>query len=503
MKQCFRLSSLITAAALVWVLWGGQVWAAPPPSAFLFMPRQAPLVVSLEQGRRLPPAIASLPEFLLKPLGVDYQAIPPWAGPGVALGLTSLDADHDPTNGRQPGYLLAAPVESPERARRFLVSLARAGATPVAEDLAGVTMKYYSSLSLAWALVADQFVLVANHPQVLRDALTAAQAPGLNLQDYTPYQEAYRGLSHDPQLILYSYLPQAFLALGAPSPAPYTYPSLVAGVWQNRQHLGADLALLAAAVEGEVTPAPPAPLGSLKYLPQDSFLVAAGQHLDRFWPDLDQTTRGYPGLQNLVFQEAASLEKRWGLNLAEDILAWNQGEYAFALLPRGASIDWLLVTPSSPAVTAALEGLGAKAQAQGYSFSQIPQGDQVIAAWTRLNPKGDLSLETQVGFGHLQYQGYELLSNSLPALVEALQSPSLTDSPRFRAAIAPLTGVSGYLHLDWTRGREPILHALPVLKLARLLAPDLFKHLGTMTLGEVDHQGSGVRWAALSVELAS
>lgn len=256
MKFRSFLSSLIVLVVVLLLLGvGGFSWIAANsplkllargtgtiPSAAIFVPKQAPVMVSLlvnpndlktfrqvvaEPGKRRQARaeLLQLEQSLLANTGLDYERdVQPWLGDEVTLAITTLDTDRDRSNGKQPGYLLAIATKDPARSREFLQVFwqkrAIAGTDLTFEQYKGVKLIYneipetkpdnkgkatasgeqpeklqtpsYSlaAPSLASAVVGDQFVLFANDPKVLRDVITNVQATELNLNRATFYTQA-------------------------------------------------------------------------------------------------------------------------------------------------------------------------------------------------------------------------------------------------------------------------------------------------------------------------
>ena len=126
--------SIFARSPLPW-LDGG---VARTPAAALFVPRQAPLMLSLVVNPEKLEALglvqtpwgkrrATMKELqqvktsLLSATGLDYsQQIEPWLGNEISLAVTTLDIDRNPENGVQPGYLLMAEARDPALAKEFL-----------------------------------------------------------------------------------------------------------------------------------------------------------------------------------------------------------------------------------------------------------------------------------------------------------------------------------------------------------------------------------------------
>ena len=130
----------LAATTIYWILQpsplpllaGGVV---KEPIAAIFLPKQAPVMVSLltnpdrldalgrwiaspEKRRRSHEEILTIEKTLLAKTGLDYQTqIQPWLGEEISLAVTSLDYDHNPNNGIKPGYLLVASTKNQELAK--------------------------------------------------------------------------------------------------------------------------------------------------------------------------------------------------------------------------------------------------------------------------------------------------------------------------------------------------------------------------------------------------
>ncbi|MGL5806043.1 MAG: DUF3352 domain-containing protein, partial [Xenococcaceae cyanobacterium] len=179
------------------------------PKAAIFVPKQAPAMVSLginpdrlEAWRLLATSlgergkarseVTEIRQNLIASTRLNYQQdIQPWLGDEITLAITSLEFDRNSANGIQPGYLLAAQTKKPQLAREFLQLSFSRGAIEGISDLVfeedrGVKIIYKRSANkdttsnLASAVVGN-FVLFANHPKVLREALNNVQAVDLNL----------------------------------------------------------------------------------------------------------------------------------------------------------------------------------------------------------------------------------------------------------------------------------------------------------------------------------
>ncbi len=219
--------ALITGAAIVFAIAMSSLgWIATQspinlvkggvntlPQAAMFMPRQAPAMVSLliNPEKLYAWREVSLPlkdrnsdrqqwqkwkTSLLNKIGFDYQQdIKPWLGDEITWGITSIDYDRNSSNGTQPGYLLAAATRNTNQAQESLRSFYREKDNVTSEQYKGANIISQSakvkSNTVPWAsVVVGNFVLFANQPQILKEAINQAQAVSLNLANTDYYQTA-------------------------------------------------------------------------------------------------------------------------------------------------------------------------------------------------------------------------------------------------------------------------------------------------------------------------
>jgi hypothetical protein len=222
----------LTSQSPLNLLKGGAV---ANPSTAIFVPKQAPVMVSLlvnpdrlETFRQLVASpinrrqsraeLNKLEGSLLTNTGLNYQRdVRPWLGDEITLAVTSLDFDRNKENAAQPGYLLAVTTKDAQRARDFLqLFYSKQAATGtqelVFEKYKGVNLIYrrpptglkallggarQNQNYETWtsAVVGDRFVLFANHPKVLRDAINNVQVESLNLASDGEYQQMLESLA--------------------------------------------------------------------------------------------------------------------------------------------------------------------------------------------------------------------------------------------------------------------------------------------------------------------
>ena len=513
------------------------------PTAAIFVPKQAPVMASLlvspdrlEAFRQLVARpgnrgrsraeLNQLEDSLLANKAIDYQRdIRPWLGDEITWAVTSLDFDRNQKNAAQPGYLLAVTTKDPQRASEFLQLFyskqAIAGtADLVFETYKGVNLIYKRPLTqlegspgsspqsqtpetLTSAVVGDRFVLFANHPKVLRDAINNVQAENLSLENDREYQQMLQTLTEPRIGLSFVNLPSlaAWISKQAiPTGDSFQGSDTVAiALSLNRLGLLAQTALLGVTPSDEsLAPALSKPVDALQYIPAQSALAIAGNDLNNLWNRLSTGVGSDDTLKALLDQTLASLQSRWGIQLPEEVFSWVKGEYALSLLPRPdkANPDWIFVAQKADgaAAEASVEHLDTVAKERGLSVGSLPLGDKTITAWTKLITsatavpgKDDslMRLEAQVQGVHAAVGNYEIFTSSIEAMDQALKGldNSLVKSEKFQSAIAPLPEQNdGYLYLDWMRSGSFIERQLPIVQVVELVGKPLFDHLRSLSI---------------------
>ena len=184
------------------------------PSGTAFIPKQAPAVVSLlanpekinalrqvslplkdRQGDRL--EWQQLEQDLAAKIGLNYpRDIKPWLGEEITLAITTLDSDRNFNNGVQPGYLVVAQAKNTDLAQESLRNLYGSLDQVSVEKYKGANIIVTSKASHVWSgVVVGNFVLFANQPQILKEAINQAQAIDLNLEQSDYYQTTLNNIS--------------------------------------------------------------------------------------------------------------------------------------------------------------------------------------------------------------------------------------------------------------------------------------------------------------------
>ena len=489
------------------------------PGAAIFVSKLSPAMVSLLtnperlQALEREEELSKLKTSLFAKSGIDYkQDIQPWLGDEITLAITTLDIDRDPENGQQPGYLLALATKQPEKSREFVELLfskrALAGANLAVEQYKGVKLISDNSQPekdlLAGAVVGEGFVLFANDPKVLRDAINNVQAPDLNLTSSPEYQKATKERLKGGLALAFLNLPIVAKWQGLEL-AEQLYNSQIISLVLNPQGLLAETTIL---TSSEIVP-PSAPLskpvGALQYVPASVGLAISGSNLSnladsdlaKLWKQATATIYGSEeDVVSRLAKPLADVQKRWGINLPEDIFSWVQGEYAIALFPakEQTTPHWIFVVEKSESVEKGVARLDAIASSNGLSINPLTIDKQKIFAWTELTTttkKSDVkegtsfSIETKVLGSHTNLGNYEIFTSDLETMDEIITSKdnSLIDNPNFKDSIAaiPLPN-QGYIYLDWTKSQNLLERQVPVLKLVEVLGKPFFNNLRSLTV---------------------
>ncbi|MEH2047343.1 DUF3352 domain-containing protein [Nostoc sp.] len=489
------------------------------PSAAIFVSKLSPAMVSLLtnpdrlQALEREEELSKLKTSLFAKSGIDYkQDIQPWLGNEITLAITTLDIDRDPENGQQPGYLLALATKQPQKSREFVELLfskrALSGANLTVEQYKGVKLISDNSQPeqdlLAGAVVGESFVLFANDPKVLRDAINNVQAPDLNLTSSPEYQKAIKERLKGGLAVAFLNLPIVAKWQGLELPEQL-YNSQIISLVLNSKGLLAETTIL---TSSEIVP-PSTPLskpvGALQYVPASAGLAISGSNLSnlgdsdlaKLWRQATATIYGSgEDVVSRLAKPLADVQKRWGINLPKDIFSWVQGEYAIALLPEKEQTTphWIFVVEKSEGVEQGVARLDAIASSNGLSINPLTIDKQKISAWTELTTatkKSDVkegasfSIETKVQGLHTTLGNYEIFTSDLETMDEILtiKNNSIIDNPNFKDSIAaiPLPN-QGYIYLDWTKSQKLLERQVPILKLMEVLGKPFFNNLRSLTV---------------------
>ncbi|XDE63370.1 DUF3352 domain-containing protein [Arthrospira platensis BEA 1257B] len=347
------------------------------PTATVFVPKNAPFTASLlvnpdrleafrqvlaepKQRQRSHQEFNRFKKILLGNTGLNYQRdIKPWLGEEITLSLIAADIDRDSSNDKQPGYLLALTSQNPQQSQEFLELFwqrqAVSGVMVTSETYRGVTITYRQRESvelaptLATAVLSDRFILFANYPKVLREAINNFQVSTLNLANSESYQKAIAALDSSQIGLVFLNLGNWELTPDEINALPIQ-PSLALGLTLNPQGLLADTAIIATTSEEFEPPLLSEPPTALKYISANSPLVVTGRDLKDLWAQTSGTIGSNETLGGVLRRAQVSIQESWGVDLPEDIFNWVTEEYALALVPHpiGDRNDWVFVAKRTP-----------------------------------------------------------------------------------------------------------------------------------------------------------
>lgn len=487
-------------------------------SAAIFVSKQAPVMISILNPEKLQSLDKGEYSFLksdfFKNSGIDFRKdVQPWLGNEVTLAVTSLDFDRDPDNGKSPGYLLAMATKSPEKSREFVQLFfskrVLAGADLSVEEFAGIKVISDSPKSketLAGAVVGDKYVLFANDPKVLREAINNAQAPDLSLASLPKYQDI-KQLSSKSFGAAFLNLPIVAEWLGLKLPiqnfdeqlvtlAPVSKGVLAQTVALPTQEMKAPLELLSK------------PVSALKYIPANVGIAVGSKDLKTlpdsnlalFWQQLRSALSPQGGIKeginlniNDFVQPDAEAQKGSSLHLSQDIFDWVQGEYAIGLISSQPSPEWIFVTEKVPSTQEGIAKLDAIAAEKGLSVTEFNLLNQPVIAWTQLKAansnksgnKPSFSIEAKAYGVHTTLDNYEIFTSSLETMYEviSIKDNTLLESRNFQKSIAALPqSNAGYVYINWAASQGILERQLPVLKLLKVVAKPIFSNLRSLTV---------------------
>jgi hypothetical protein len=525
------------------------------PQAFQFVPRQSPLVASvltrpeklgdLWQYLAAPTLrqtvkqdIQKLERTLLAGTGLTYERdIAPWVGDEITAAIVTLDLDQNPDNGEQAGYLVALSCVDSQSAKAvlelFWQNRAIAGDSLTFEDFSGTRLIYSQANSeltatgtasllasefdlQATAIVANRFVLAANHPQVLRQALTVAQSSDLNLQADRRYRQALHALS-GKRIGLLAFglpleLPGGQIASSPHSPDNKSLSLETLGKagdvvdWGlmslalNRQGILANVALVAA--RGHQLQPRPVNFGNLpnlaEQLPPNLAIGAMGRNLDNLWeivsPLIAPYEQQWVGLKPLV----ASLGEELADEVTDIFLEGVKDGYALGMklgANSNGKADWLLITEHTSAMETSLQELDNLAQEQGVATGHLTVRNYPTTVWTQLslspgrqtfNLEQPFDIVAQVTGLHTQMGDYDVLTESAQAMNTVLAQSEVTDdSPsdywdQWSGLLKQPN--EGYIYLNWPALELGLSRQNNQFRLLAAASKPLLKHLKTVTL---------------------
>ena len=516
------------------------------PSAAIFVPKTVPAMISLLVN---PDRIEALEQVLIEPkerprshaefnrlkktllanTSLNYNRdIRPWLGNETTMALMTTDIDRNLKNGEQLGYLFVLSAADVELATTTLTQFWQKrqseGVDVVSQPYKGVKLTYRrgeekGSRSLSTAIF-NRFVLVANSPKLLREAINNVQVASLSLSQSQAYQRAIEQLSGSRVGLAFVNLGRWGLDWENPAVNLPSQPSLTMSIGLSPKGLLAQTALVGGEDEGgkSVEPALSEPVQAWQYVTGKSAFAIAGTDLNHFWEQLSTIIAGNSGLENLVNQPLAVVRDIWGLDLPADIFNWVTGEYVLAMIPPSPETqkpkpDWIFVAERlSPQASDAIQHLDELAVEEGYSLGTFQLGERTLTAWTTLNPVPNPPnktvkpqvLEAKPKGVRATVGEYEIFTTSVEAMDRALSLVSketLLDDREFQIAFERLPAVNdGYFFLDWEASVGFLKRQVPLLRLLELSAKPFFDHLRSLTISSAG-AAEGVAKATVFIRL--
>ncbi len=504
-----------------------------PPATAVFVPKNSPAAISLlvniddlaSLNRLATPAAQHQParqaikqwkQQLGDRLHLDYQReIAPWLGAEMTFAITDLDFNHGADhrqNSSQPGYLAVLSSRNPQISSQKIQAWwdQQVAAKRLKFDsYQGVKIGYNDRDKLASAIVGDRYILFANHPKVLREAINNLQATNLSILDSPDYQQVLAANNHHKIGIGYARLPALKRWLGKEAGEIYQVAGLNLGV--DRQGLIADMSLYPnpttspTVIQPKSTATRPKLVNTLKYLPRQSKIAIAGtniadwqQQLIAIVPELKPLT---PRFDRLL----TAINNQIGIDLRQDIFSWTTGEYALAALPNPNRqvVDWVFIAERThpEQADAAIAHFDELASLAGYNVGLLPWQEQQVIGWTKLvtdtTPEA-AQLIAQVAGVHTtiadKYPKYTILASSVEAMDSTLKAishqqgsandrQSILDSDRYHQAANLLAAnETGYIYGNWHTISSLLPKQLRQQSLVKLLSDGIWSGLPNLSL---------------------
>lgn len=506
-----------------------------PPATAIFVPKSASAVVSLlaniedlENLQRLATpankrrveyqAIAQWKKQLADRLHLDYQReIATWLGEEITVAITDSDFDKQAETVSQSGYLSLFTNRNAQHIPQpgYLAILTSRNAKvsrqkiqgwwdkQVAEKrlnfetYQGVKIGYNHRDSLASAIVANKYILFANHPKVLREAINNLQASNLSILDNPTYQKLLAANNHHRIGVGYAELNKLAPWLGIDAGEKYPQAGFNLGI--DRQGAIADIvfypttsAVLHPQVQQDKS------IAALKYLPSQSKIAIAGIDLSDWHRQLTNIVPPLGQLLSTVDSFVGKISTQIGIDLTTDIFSWATGEYGLAAIPNPNRKvpDWVFIAERTQPELAdsAIAHFDELGRLAGYNVGLLPWDDRAVIGWTKLatetNPTNVTQLVAQVPFTHTIFGGYTILASSVEAMdsaIKAIDKKSVLDSDRYNSAIDLINAnQTGYLYGNW----DTIESLLPKQQLIKSFAEGIFSGLPNISLNSYIEAGT-------------
>ncbi len=534
--------SMLTVAGSIfaWTLRSGSLSLATAsllrePQAPLLVPKQSPLMFSLLvnpdslesltssrvpvwQRAKVQRDIRQLEINLLKSTGLDYRKeISPWIGQEITLAVTSLDYDHNSVNGVEPGYLLAVETKNPELSKEFLQAAYSKNALKrnsqlKFESYKGVNIITQNLLNsqpdkfLTSSAVLADFVLFANRPKILREAINTLQVDNLSLKRSPLYSRALESVEPSRLGLVYANLPLVSAWLGnvaAPADSKIVQ-TLTVNLTLDEGGLIAQTALINDNLSDSSEPILSEPVGALEYVPSSSIVSLSGSDLPALWDKIDKELSDNSPLQQILNDALKRLENRLGqITITQDVFPWVKGEFALALIDnsKDESPDWLFAVERKPGVDSGIENLNTIALEQGLSLGSLSVLGHQATVWSEFESDQDSSnLSTLVKGIHATVGNYEIFASSIETLKVAIRASAHSNLALLQSSLPKNN--DGYFYLNWEKFLPLLSKKYPITTVAQLPLEPLLEHLKSLVLSSMGRK-DGVGRATVYFNLSS
>ncbi len=496
-----------------------------PPASAIFVTKDAPAAISLIanvdelvdlNSLATPKAKKSTARQAIKKwqqqlgdrLHLNYrQEIAPWLGEEITVAITDLDFDRLPQNGSQPGYLAVLSSRNPEVSNRIIQAWwdGQIAANRLKiETYQDIKIAHNRRDKIASAIVSDRYILFANHPKVLRQAIDHLQTPRLSLLDNSDYQQVVAANSHHKIGIGYARLPDLKHWLGKGSGEKYPVAGINIGV--DRQGLIADLSLYPTTpdttiVDPTAIPTQPKLVNTLKYLPLQSDIAIAGTDLAHWQQQLATILPEIKSLTPTLDRTITAIGNQLSINLTENIFSWTTGEYALAAIPNPTQIttDWMFIAERTQPerVDEAIGYFDQLASLAGYNVGLLPWQQKQVIGWTKLvtdTSSNTAQLIAEVAGVHTNIgDKYTIFASSVAAMdatLKAIDQQSILDSDRYQHGANLLTATeTGYLYGKWQTIKQLLPTQLQEQPLVKSFSDGIFAGLPNISFSKYVEAG--------------
>jgi len=491
------------------------------PLAPLFIPQQSPAILSLLVNPdslenlakwRISPwkrslvqqDINQLETNLLKSTGLDYrEQIQPWLGEELTLAITSLDYDHNPNNGAQPGYLLAVQTKDVQLAKEFLQA---AYSEKVLKTNSELKFQQYKGVNLitqqslvpkpnlifnSSAVLAD-FVLFTNHPKILQEAINTLQVPDLSLNSSPSYKKALHLSSKSRLGLFYGNLPllSAWLGNDYRVNNPEIFQAMTINLSLNTNGIVAQVELIDNKLSKDEKSLSQESIGLLKYTPSDSIFSLIAIDLPQLWNKVQTELSVKSPLQELIQDAIARLENNLDIAVSREVFPWIKGEFSLSLVqdPLHKKPQWLFIAERKPPeeALAGIKNLDYIASEKGLGISHLNILGKQATVWTQLTEDVDslTNLKTIARGLHLNLNDkYEIFASSVEVLKNTLIHASKIVRPTFQeATIDKSKANGGYFYLNWEKFGPILKQKYPIASVLEIPLEPFLSHLKSLTL---------------------